>query len=153
MTTQPDQLETTIERPAWLPEMQWPFRLRAVPVDGCRLHLTDEGSGPVLLFVHTGMWSFVWRDVIADLSRDFRCIAIDFPGFGLTQAPVDYPIGLETNAKLLEAVVDRLGLTGFALVAHDLGGLVGLVLAAHRPELIRGLVVLNGFGWPPSRLL
>jgi len=122
----------TLERPGWLPETEWPFRVQAVSADGCRLHLVDEGAGPVLLLVHAGMWSFVWRDLTAELSREFRCVAVDFPGSGLTQAPDDYPIGIGPNALLLEGVVDRLGLTDLTLVAHDLGGLTGLAMAAPR---------------------
>jgi pimeloyl-ACP methyl ester carboxylesterase len=38
-------------------------------------------------------------------------------------------------------------------VAHDLGGVIGLALAARRPDLIRGLVVIQGFGWPPQPAL
>jgi haloalkane dehalogenase len=49
--------------------------------------------------------------------------------------------------------VDRLGLTNITLVAHDLGGLIGLGLAARHPELIAGLVLTNTFGWPPQRAL
>ena len=147
------RLEATLERPGWLPETEWPFRLQTITVDGCRLHVIDEGAGPVLLLVHAGMWSFVWRDVIAELSGEFRCVAVDFPGSGLTQAPDDYPIGIGPNALLLEGVTDRLGLTDLTLVAHDLGGLIGLATAARRPELIRGLVLINGFGWPPRGVL
>jgi pimeloyl-ACP methyl ester carboxylesterase len=144
---------TTIERPAWLPETEWPYRIQAVQVDGCRLHLVDEGTGPVLLLVHAGMWSFVWRDLIAALAPDFRCVAVDFPGSGLTRAPADRPVGLQPNAWLLEAVVDRLGLTEVVLVGHDLGGVIGLAVAARRPELVRGLVLVNTFGWPPRGVL
>jgi pimeloyl-ACP methyl ester carboxylesterase len=153
MTTGPEQLQTSIPRPIWLPEAEWPFQIQSVLVDGCRLHLIDEGSGPVLLLVHAGMWSFVWRDLIADLARDFRCVAVDFPGSGLTQTPADYPIGLESNALLLEGLVDRLGLTDLTLVAHDLGGVIGLGWAVRHPEQIRGLAVINGFGWPPQPAL
>jgi pimeloyl-ACP methyl ester carboxylesterase len=152
MTTH-QQAQTGITRPDWLPETEWPFQLRAITVDRCRLHLIDEGTGPVLLLVHAGMWSFVWRDLIADLSGDFRCVAVDFPGSGLTQAPAGYPIGLASNARLLEGVIDELGLTEVTLVAHDLGGLIGLGWAAQDPDPVRGLVLLNTFGWPPQPVL
>ena len=152
MTTE-QQLPTSIARPAWLPETEWPFQLRTLTVDGCRLHLVDEGAGPVLLLVHAGMWSFVWRDLVADLARDFRCVAVDFPGSGLTQAPAGYPIGLASNAQLLEKVVDQLGLTDVTLVGHDLGGLIGLGWAVRHPDRIRGLVLMNTFGWPPPPTL
>ena len=151
MTT--EQLPTSIARPTWLPETEWPFPIRTITVDGCQLHVIDEGSGPVLLLVHAGMWSFVWRDLIADLSGDFRCVAVDFPGSGLTQAPDGYPIGLASNSRLLAGVVDRLGLSEVTLVAHDLGGLIGLSWAAHHPELIHRLVLLNTFGWPSQPAL
>jgi pimeloyl-ACP methyl ester carboxylesterase len=152
MTTE-QHLQTSIARPPWLPETEWPFLIRTITVDGCRLHLIDEGAGPVLLLVHAGMWSFVWRDLIVDLSRDFRCVAVDFPGSGLTQAPAGYRIGLASNSRLLGGVVDQLGLREVTLVAHDLGGLIGLNWAAHHPERIHGLVVMNGFGWPPQPVL
>jgi pimeloyl-ACP methyl ester carboxylesterase len=153
MTPAPAPLQTRIDRPPWLPVAQWPFRIRAVAVDGHLLHLVDEGDGPVLLLVHAGMWSFVWRDLIADLSRDFRCVAVDFPGSGLTRAPAGHQAGLEPNSLLLDGVVDQLGLTEVTLVVHDLGSLIGLATAARRPELVRGLVVINGFGWPPRGAL
>jgi pimeloyl-ACP methyl ester carboxylesterase len=152
MTTE-QQPQTSIARPAWLPETEWPFQLRTVTVDGCRLHLIDEGAGPVLLLVHAGMWSFVWRDMIVELARDFRCVAVDFPGSGLTQAPAGYPIGLESNAQLLEELVDQLGLTDVTLVGHDLGGLIGLRWAVRHPDRIRGLALMNTFGWPPPPAL
>lgn len=152
MTTQP-QLQTNIARPAWLPETEWPFQLRAVTVDGCRLHLIDEGAGPVLLLVHAGTWSFVWRDLIVELAPHFRCVAVDFPGSGLTQAPAGYPIGLASNSQLLEGLVDQLGLTDVTLVGHDLGGPVGLHWAVRHPDRIHGLVLMNTFGWPPPRAL
>lgn len=153
MTIGPDQLQAPLERPEWLPQAEWPFRLRGITVDGCRLHVIDEGSGPVLLLVHAGMWSFVWRDLIVDLARNFRCVAIDFPGSGLTRAPAGYPIGLEQNSLLLEEFVDRLGLTDLTMVAHDLGGVIGLAWAARHPNLVSGLVLVNTFGWPPQPAL
>lgn len=58
----------------WLSAQQWPFpsgRLHAGSLD---IAVTDVGSGPTLLLVHVGLWSFLWRDVITDLSRDFRVV-------------------------------------------------------------------------------
>jgi pimeloyl-ACP methyl ester carboxylesterase len=50
----------------------------------------DEGSGPTLLFLHgSPTWSFVYRDVIRSLRDEFRCIAVDYPGFGLSSAGFD----------------------------------------------------------------
>ena len=68
-----------LPRPDWLPESVWPFETFGLPVDGARFAVTDVGRGPVLLFVHTGLWSFIWRDVIARLAQDFRCVCFDSP--------------------------------------------------------------------------
>jgi hypothetical protein len=69
-------------RPQWLPETVWPFQTSTLKIDGSNIAITDVGQGPVLLFVHTGFWSFIWRDVISRLAPDFRCICFDAPGTG-----------------------------------------------------------------------
>jgi len=56
---------------------------------------------------------------------------------------------VESDSELLESFVDKLGLTRFTLVAHDLGGGVGIGLAARRPNLVEGMVLTNTFAWPP----
>ena len=71
-----------ITRPDWLPTEEFPFDVKAADLPLGTLTYIDEGEGPTLLFVHAGMWSFIFRDVIAELREDFRCIAMDFPGYG-----------------------------------------------------------------------
>jgi len=72
----------TFPRPQWLPESVWPFETRGLEVGGSVVAITEVGRGPVLLFVHTGLWSFIWRDVMTRLSADFRCICLDAPAPG-----------------------------------------------------------------------
>src|SRR5579871_4278354 len=76
-------------RPAWLEASLYPFQSRYLTLEGHRIHYIDEGSGPVLLFLHAiPLWSFQYRTIIARLRDRFRCIALDYPGFGLsTTAP------------------------------------------------------------------
>ena len=140
------------ERPEWLTHDEWPFEVRFVELDGHRVHYIDEGAGPVLLFVHAGMWSFVWRDLILELRDEFRCVAIDFPGHGLSEAAPGYSVGLDNHSRVLDQFVAALGLNEFTLVAHDLGGPVGIPFAARHPEMIRGIVPINTFAWRPDRL-
>ncbi len=146
--------QARLPRPAWLPDGQWPFPLRQRSILGNRVHYVDVGEGPALLFVHAGMWSFVWRDVIAALSPEYRCVALDFPGSGLSEARPGYRIGLVTHAEVLADLVRQLDLTDITLVLHDLGGPIGLELARARPDLVRALVITQSFGWwPRQRLL
>ena len=80
-TTQmmPNAAEVLVEqRPAWLDENVYPFESRYIELGGNRVHYVDEGTGPVLLFLHgQPAWSFLYRNIIKDLRADFRCIALD----------------------------------------------------------------------------
>jgi pimeloyl-ACP methyl ester carboxylesterase len=140
----------TDERPSWLPREEWPFELRFVDVDGHRVHYVDEGKGPTLLFVHAGFWSFVWRDLIEEMRSDFRCVALDFPGHGLSEAASGYRVGLESHGAVLAGFVEALELREFTLVAHDLGGPIGITFAGEHPELVRALAPVNTFAWRPE---
>jgi pimeloyl-ACP methyl ester carboxylesterase len=139
----------SFERPAWLPAAVWPFDLSSVEVDGLEVTVTDIGRGPTLLF-YTGIGSFVWRDVMRQLSGSFRCITLDPPGIGLSRPISPREATLRRSAAAVTAVIDALQLRDVTLVIHDSGGPPALAAAARRPERIRGLVGVNTFGWRPS---
>jgi pimeloyl-ACP methyl ester carboxylesterase len=141
----------SLTRPQWLPSAEWPYQLFAIEAGGHPVHFVDVGEGPTLLFVHAGMWSFVWRDVIAELRRDFRCIALDFPGTGLSPAADGYETNLVNHSRVLESFIDELGLASLTLILHDLGGVAGLGLATRRPDLVRAIVATQAFGWVPEQ--
>ena len=69
----------TLPQPAWLPENIWPFQTFGIESNGSVLAVTEAGDGPVLLFVHVGAWSFIWRDLMTRLASNFRCI-VDLRG-------------------------------------------------------------------------
>ena len=141
---------TPLPRPPWLPESVWPFQTFGLDMDGVRLAVTDTGEGPGLLFVHTGAWSFIWRDLMVRLSRDFHCVCFDAPGSGRSAPVPAHQTTLTQASRAATAVVDQLDLDDFTLVAHDLGGISGLAAVAARPERVRGIVAMNTFGWKPS---
>jgi pimeloyl-ACP methyl ester carboxylesterase len=116
---------------------------------GARIHYVDEGSGQTLLFLHGNpAWSFQWRELIGGLRGSFRCVAPDYPGFGLSSAPAGYRFTPLEQSRVLEEFVDRLGLRDLTLVMHDWGGPIGLGLAARRPELVRRVILGNTWAWP-----
>jgi pimeloyl-ACP methyl ester carboxylesterase len=135
-----------LDRPAWLPESVWPWPTDALTTGAGRIAVTDAGTGPVLLLVHTGMWSFVWRD----LTSQFRCVTLDAPGNGRSDRPGAPGTTLAASANAVQAVIDALDLRDVTLVAHDLGGVAGFAAAAGRPDRIAALVAVNTFGWRPS---
>lgn len=142
-----------LHRPAWLPENVWPFQTLALETEDGRIAFTDAGNGPVLLFVHTGFWSFIWRDVMLRLAPHYRCICFDAPGTGQSdRLPVDR-INLERAARALTTIIRTLDLTDITLVFHDLGGPSGIAGAARVPDRIRGLCAVNTFAWEPKGAL
>jgi haloalkane dehalogenase len=143
---------TSLSRPPWLPDTVWPFRTTALDVDGIRLAVTDVGTGPVLLFVHTGFWSFIWRDAIARLATEFRCVCFDAPGTGRSDRLPPRGATLQRAARATDAVIRSLDLNDITLVVHDLGGPSGIAGAARSAERIRGLCAVNAFAWRPSGL-
>jgi pimeloyl-ACP methyl ester carboxylesterase len=139
-----------LARPNWLTPAVWPFETRTIQSDGVAIAVTDVGTGPTLLFVHTGMWSFVWRDLLLRLSDEFRCVTFDAPGTGRSGRPGRRGTTLAAAARATGAVVDQLDLDDVTLVLHDLGGLAGLAAAAHLPKRIGAIVAINTFGWRPT---
>src|SRR5215469_4538355 len=139
-----------LERPVWLPESVWPCQTSAFEVDGSKIAITDVGRGPVLLFVHTGFWSFIWRDVILGLRSDFRCLCFDAPGAGQSDRLPLASITLERAARVLTAIVESFNLEDITLVFHDLGGPSGIAGAARVARRFRALCAINSFAWRPS---
>jgi haloalkane dehalogenase len=113
------------------------------------VHYVDEGSGPILLMLHGNpVWSFVYRGVIAALRNRFRCIALDFPGFGLSTGAPGYRYLAQDHADLLVSFLDHLDLSQLTLVGHNWGGPLGLYAAQTRPGIFERLILTNTWAWP-----
>lgn len=140
--------------PAWLDRTAYPWTGRRLRVRDAVVHVVDEGDGPPILMLHGNpTWSFEWRDVLRDLSRDFRCVAMDLPGFGLSSADDTFGGAPADHARAVADVVAALDLRGCTLLAHDWGVPIGLaaLTGAHRPDgpdRLAGLAVANSWAWP-----
>jgi len=136
-------------RPNWVDDELFPFQSRFLAVCGNVVHYVDEGTGPVLLMLHGNpTWSFVYRQVIMALRDSFRCIALDYPGFGLSTAATDYSYHPGEHARIVASVIEQLDLDDVTLVAQDWGGPIGLTAALSAPERFTGLVLGNTWAWP-----
>jgi haloalkane dehalogenase len=120
-----------------------------IDVDGARLHYVDDGSGPTILMLHGNPTSsFLYRHLIAGLRDRFRCVALDYPGFGESRAPAGYDFTPRTHSYVVERFVEQLGLGALTLFVQDWGGPIGLGFAGRPPELVQRLVVGNTWAWP-----
>ena len=88
---------------SWVNRNLFPFASKFIDIDGHQMHYIDEGAGPVILFSHgTPEWSFGWRDLVQELRGQFRCIAPDLLGFGLSDKPVEADYSVRAHADCLE---------------------------------------------------
>ena len=123
---------------------EYPFAHRFLDLNGQKLHYVDEGTGPVLLFVHGNpTWSFAWRNLIKALAPHYRCVAIDHIGCGLSDKPQVYDYRLAQHIENLQSLISQLELTDISLIAHDWGGAIGCGAAGVMPERFSRLVLMN----------
>ncbi len=127
----------------------FPFESRWFEEAGPRIHYVDEGKGrPVVMFHGNPTWSFLYRKVIGELKDEFRCIAMDYPGFGLSERPSGYGYTSEEHARVIGKLVDHLQLDGFIVVGQDWGGPIGMTVALERAGRVAGMVFANTWYWP-----
>ncbi len=127
----------------------YPFQPKWFEEAGPRVHYVDEGRGPAVVMFHGNpTWSFLYRNVIKQLSGQFRCIAVDYPGFGLSERPAGYGYTSAEHAEVIGKLVDRLGLDSFIVVGQDWGGPIGMTVALERASRVAGLVFANTWYWP-----
>lgn len=104
----------------------------------------DEGKGSTIVFVHgKPSWSYEFRYLIKELSKQFWCIAVDHLGFGLSDKPSDFSYLPAEHAKNLESFIQHLGLENITLYVGDWGGPIGLSYAVNYPDNISNFVITN----------
>lgn len=135
----------------------YPFQSHFYDHDGIKQHYLDEGSGPPVVMVHGNpTWSFYYRNLVKQLSPNYRCIVPDHVGCGLSDKPDDtrYTYTLKRRIDDLDALLDHLGIhEQVTLIVHDWGGMIGMGWASRHPERIARLVILNtaAFHLPKSK--
>lgn len=148
-TMSPSPTASAAVRPAWVDDRLLPFQSRFLTLRGHTVHYLDEGHGPLLLLLHGNpTWSFLYRDMIRELKADFRCVALDYPGFGLSTAAADYTFLPEEHATIVEAFIEALDLTDITLMIQDWGGPIGLAAASRNPERFTAFIIGNTWAWP-----
>ena len=138
-------------RPDWVSDDLFPFESRFLdlPPDH-RMHYIDEGEGEPIVFVHGNpAWSFEFRHPVRELRSEFRCVALDHIGFGLSSRSArreDHRP--QSHAQRLAALLDHLDLRDITLFMNDWGGPIGLDFARRHPERVKRLVIANTWCWP-----
>lgn len=128
-----------------------PYPSNWIDFDGHSIHYLDVGSGPTLLMLHGNpTWSFLYRHMIAALSDRFRCVAFDYPGFGLSTAGPEYGFTAPEQANVATRFVQELDLRDATPVLQDWGGPIGIATVLTEPRRFARLVIGNTWAWPSN---
>ena len=129
---------------------EYPFPSQYLELGSLRYHYLDEGNGSPLVFVHGNpTWSFYWRHLVREFSHDYRAIAVDHIGCGLSDKPAGYSYTLQQHQQNLKTLVEHLDLQDITLVVHDWGGAIGLGSLLQVPERLSRVILLNTGAFPP----
>lgn len=109
-----------------------------------RVHYTDRGKGPAIVFVHGlcgNLRNFAYLDM-ERLARSHRVIVIDRPGAGRSVRGADSPANIYAQARMVAQCIEKLGLDKPVLVGHSLGGAISLAVGLNHPQVIRRLALI-----------
>ncbi|MCV7285491.1 alpha/beta fold hydrolase [Mycolicibacterium wolinskyi] len=127
-------------------EYQDTLREVATPAGVLRYH--EAGDGPPLLLLHgSGPGVTGWRNFRGNLgvfARHYRCLVLEFPGFGVSDDFGGHPMVDAQGAAA--AFVDALGLERVDVIGNSMGGGVGINFAINHPDRIGRLVTIGGIG-------
>ena len=111
---------------------------------GRRVHVVEAGDGPPVVLLHGSNTSSVSLQPILERLEGVRAIAVDRPGFGLSQpAPVPRERFRDAAIAFVDEVLDALALQTSAIAGNSMGGTWGVWYALARPERVRQLVLLG----------
>ena len=114
-------------------------------VNDVSLHCAIQGNGPTMIFLHgfPEFW-YCWKNQIPEFSKEFRVVAPDMRGYGLSDRPIEVD---KYKMRLLigdiVGLVKALGEEKVILIGHDWGGIVAWSFALNFPEFLKALVILN----------
>ncbi|MFG1665520.1 alpha/beta fold hydrolase [Streptomyces sp. Y7] len=126
---------------------------RLVPSPAGRIHLAEQGTGPLVLLVHgfPECW-YSWRHQLPALAAaGYRAVAVDVRGYGRSSRPE--PVDSYRMLELVEdnvAVVDALGERSAVVVGHDWGATIAATSALLRPDVFRAVGLLSVPYTPPG---
>jgi pimeloyl-ACP methyl ester carboxylesterase len=129
-------------------EMSYDDTLRELPTDSGVLRYHEAGEGPTLLLLHgsgpgvTGWRNF--RGILGTFAENFRCLILEFPGFGVSDDFGGHP--MVTAFGAVGTFVEALGLNTVDIIGNSMGGGVGINFAVRHPAKVRRLVTIGGVG-------
>lgn len=127
----------------------YPFPVNTLMLEsGQEIAYSDVGEGEkTLVFVHgLGSYSPAWQKVIVHLTDQYRCIAIDLPGYGKSGETV-LPVSMSGYANVISELVEKLELGNVILAGHSMGAQIVMTCVLETATDVEGLVLLAPAGF------
>lgn len=131
--------------------IDWREHQRWIIVDGTPVNTIAIGPqradvGQPLVFVHglSGSWPN-WLEQLPVFAREHRVIAVDLPGFGHSPMPAE-KLSIAAYARLLDQLLDQLGVDAAAVIGNSMGGFIAAELAIGYPQRVERLVLVSAAG-------
>jgi 2-hydroxy-6-oxonona-2,4-dienedioate hydrolase len=132
------------------PELTRDGTLRELPTEQgvLRYHEAGDPEAPPLLLLHgSGPGVTGWRnfgDNLPRFARHFRCLVLEFPGFGVSDATDQHPMAAALPA--VDRFLEGLGLDRVDVIGNSMGGVVATRFAIAQPDRVRRMVTVGGMG-------
>lgn len=116
-------------------------------IENMNIHYRDQGGSeqPVLLLVHGLGCSLKYWDCVFDAGElsPYRILALDLPGFGLSEKPEHYDYQLPSQGRVVFELLKALQVREFTLIGHSMGGAIAILMALQQAQRIRKLLVIE----------
>ena len=123
--------------------------LQYVMVDGVNLAYRTEGQGPPLVLIHSHFYTMrLWQPWVDALSEDFTVIRYDLTSHGLTGPDPSEDYSRARGAQLLNGLLNHLNVTRASIAGSSTGGGLAWYYAAHFPQRVEKLILVNAAGLP-----
>lgn len=117
----------------------------------------EAGDGSPIILIHgIPVWGYVWHGLYPKLARTHRVLIPDLLGFGYSDKADCFDRSIASQAHMLDAWMEQLGIPRATLIGHDIGGGVALQMATRFPGRVERLIVMNTVcydSWPIELML
>jgi pimeloyl-ACP methyl ester carboxylesterase len=139
---------------------------KTLEVNGIKIAYREAGNTnkPTIVLLHGyPSSSHQYRKVLNQLADEYHLIAPDYPGYGNSDfpSPAEYDYTFDNIAKTMDAFLEKIEITKYAIMMQDYGAPIGFRIATKHPERITAIINQNGNayeeglgkGWEPIRAL